>query len=196
MSNHTDRHADRPKRLLACVPRVAGSWVRGRSRLSLQPHTPGTTSPMCPGSVCSFEKALSFWSSSLIHLLMTSIHQRCSSSMKTPRPTHYNSGPTSSSRHGTLAVSFLFLVSARLPVSGSSSCFLPLILSVYTLLFSPPLVGFSSPYLTLGPKSKHPSECQWQDNGVLVVALLLMLDPLTSSVCFTNIVLPTCTSEL
>lgn len=126
--------------------------------------------------------------------------------------THYNSAPASSSRHETHSASFCFLwytwkkkknlfylfhfnfssSSASLFLSPFSGL-LPLIFSPYTIFFTPPPIPpvFSS----LAAKSTDYSECQWHDNGVFVVALLntvmLMLDPLSSSVCLTNIFLPT-----
>lgn len=126
--------------------------------------------------------------------------------------THYNSAPASSSRHETHSASFCFLwytwKKTKQPILPFSLQFLFIIclsvsvslfwfaasyiLSIHYFLHPPPIPPVFS---SLAAKSTDYSECQWHDNGVFVVALLntvmLMLDPLSSSVCLTNIFLST-----
>lgn len=127
--------------------------------------------------------------------------------------THYNSAPASSSRHETHSASFCFLwytwkkkkttyftFFTSISLHHLPLCFcLPflvccLLYSLHTLFSSPP-PPIPPVFSSLAAKSTDYSECQWHDNGVFVVALLntvmLMLDPLSSSVCLTNIFLPT-----
>lgn len=89
------------------------------------------------------------------------------------------------------------------PFSPSSPFFVCCVLFPPFCLFhfSPLFFFFPAPHLSEPPpKSKHYTECQWQDNGLFVVALLntvmLMLDPLSLSVLLTNIFLPKWALEL
>lgn len=93
-----------------------------------------TCLPPPSGRPCSFWKALSSRSSSLIHPLTTSIHQRQLKYENTSGELHYNSGQASSSHHETYSASFLSLWYVICGEKKSPSFFFfPVFLSLFCL---------------------------------------------------------------
>lgn len=211
-NTHTDRSADCTEARLACVIRVDSSWVHGQPVPSITPAShPGPTCPMCPGSVWS---GLLFLESTFILILITNssaydLHPSVLAQVwKHLRLTRYNSGLASSLHHETCSASFSFSTWEKHHLSPSlafllrflssiSNCqrFLFCAYSLFILFFYHLFLPSLCFLLRLSLRWKHCSESHWQDNCLPLVSLLntvmLMLDPLCTFVCFTNIFLAT-----
>lgn len=193
--------------LLPCIIRVEASWVHSQARRwlvsSTWPSVPGV--PVLSGT--SILILITY--SSFSDFYPSTPAQR---GKKTPRA----SSATTVALRPPLPASFLSLwytsklkkKNPNLPsspplFSPSPPFFVCCVLFPPFCLFHFSPLFFFFPALHLSeppPKSKHYTECQWQDNGLFVVALLntvmLMLDPLSLSVLLTNIFLPKWVLEL